>query len=237
MLCLMLVLCSGRPDRTRLLLYASSRRYRRCRFCASVLLALWLDIAQMFLQEESDLASAGGNLLGTEELGFHDTPEDPPEDLIQDSEFLKEGAQAQTGDISEKEAKISRDDDREARYARMGEGPADGQQGERAQQADRAEQSHAERRRMLLEQARLSVRGASASKYSAAAGESSSEGGWPRWLWKASREDVSEMTGFDSQQHKGSSSTEKKRQWKLASSASDLIGVVVGRSAKLLKIG
>lgn len=189
----------------------------------------------MYLQEESDLASAGGNLLGTEELGFHDTPEDPPEKSLQHSN--EDGGQDQTGDILEKETEISRDDEREARYARMGEGPADWQQGNRAQQADRAEKSQVRLRRELLEQTRLSLSGASASRDSTAAGEPIARGRWPRWPWNASRGSLSEMKGLDSQELRGSSSTMKNRQGKHASSTSDLIGVVVGRSAKLFKIG
>ena len=194
----------------------------------------------MYAQEDSDLASAGGNLLGTEELGFHDNP-DPLEDLLdealQSSETLKEGETGQTGDTHGEEPDVSHDDEREARYdlMREGSGAAGGQQVDHAQHAERTEKYTFRLRRELLEQKSQPGSGVSMLRDSAA-GEPTSRGRWPRWPWETGKGELLQDLRSDSQDSK-SSPVVKSRQWKLTSSACDLAGVVIGRLAKLFKVG
>ena len=201
----------------------------------------------MVAQEDLDLASVGGNLLGTEELGFHDIPDSLellPDKTLQPDETIKEGELGQTDDIPGQDAEISVDDEREARYASMGENSRAADE----QQAERAEKSQLRRRRELLDLD--SHLGGSASVLrdgAAAMGKSSSRSRWASWPWQASREELSaevtpmnvgsNIVGPDVKKQEVPPPIQKHSPQTLASTACDWIGLITERSAKLLKIG
>ena len=204
-------------------------------------------------QEEVDLAGAGGNLLGTEELGFHDTP-DPTEDLPDDDadqlrQMEEEEGPGQTGDMHGEEPDVSHGAEREAGndLMRAGLRATDRQHppallerqkekaAERTQQAERVEKGQVRLRRQLLAEGHQRGSDASGLRDTEAAGQPSARGRWPRWPWEASRGGVLGDVRSGSQDPKGFPAT-KGRQRVLRSSACDLAGLIIERLARLFKI-